>query len=218
MLIPKNEVTQQGMCDIVLRLQQGHNALEHIHEGHPTYLPLYYVFLFPYGKLGWHEGLIHLAYGNEPQKRLSQRDFYAFQSFPWRNEFSTILHGRRLFQQFLVDAWASIEQNTLWFLWHNQDTISADLYQGIRDAIENDLDGNLNLNNLGKRIILPATFIGSAQNMFELFQDSMAITRYYHHANIFGTMTANPKWQEVVENLLLGQTPVDQLDLIACVF
>jgi hypothetical protein len=54
--------------------------------------------------------------------------------------------------------------------------------------------------------------------MFELFQDSMAITRYYHHANIFGTMTANPKWQEVVENLLLGQTPVDQLDLIACVF
>ena len=52
--------------------------------------------------------------------------------------------------------------------------------------------------------------------MFELFQDSMAITRYHHHPNIFGIMTANLKWQDVVE--FSGQIPANQLDLIACVF
>jgi hypothetical protein len=89
--------------------------LERINEGHPAYLPLHYVLLFSYGELGWHEGLIHITHGNEHKKRLSQQDFYAFQSFSQKNEFSTILHGGRLFQQFLVDAWASTEQNTLRF-------------------------------------------------------------------------------------------------------
>ena len=66
--IPENEVTQQGMRDIILRLQQGHNALECIHEGHPTYLLLHSVLLFSYGELGWHEGLIHVVHGNEHKK------------------------------------------------------------------------------------------------------------------------------------------------------
>jgi hypothetical protein len=54
--------------------------------------------------------------------------------------------------------------------------------------------------------------------MFELFQDSMAITRYHHHPNLFRTMTANLQWQEVVENMFSGQTPTNQPDFIACVF
>ena len=71
------------------------------------------------------------------------------------------------------------------------------------------MDGNLHLNNLGKCIILPATFIGSTKNIFELFQDSIAITRYHHHPDIFGTLTANSNWREVVKNLYPDQTPVD---------
>jgi hypothetical protein len=56
--------------------------------------------------------------------------------------------------------WASIEQNTLWFMQHNQDSIYVDLYQGIKDEVKNDTNGNLSFNNLEKRIILFTTFIG----------------------------------------------------------
>jgi hypothetical protein len=43
---------------------------------------------------------------------------------------------------------------------HNQDSIYVDLYQGIKDEVKNDTNGNLSFNNLEKRIILFTTFIG----------------------------------------------------------
>ena len=54
--------------------------------------------------------------------------------------------------------------------------------------------------------------------MFEIFQDSMAITRYYQHPDIFLTMTANPNWPEIKEALLPNQKPIDRPDLVARVF
>ena len=42
--------------------------------------------------------------------------------------------------------------------------------------------------------------------------------RYYHGADLFLTATANPNWKEIKENLLPGQTPSDQPDLIVHVF
>lgn len=54
--------------------------------------------------------------------------------------------------------------------------------------------------------------------MFEIFQDSMAITRYNKHPDIFLTMTANPKWPEITSALLPHQSPIDRPDLIARVF
>ena len=54
--------------------------------------------------------------------------------------------------------------------------------------------------------------------MFEIFQDSMAITRFYQHADIFLTMTANPNWPEIREALLPNQKAIDRPDIIARVF
>ena len=54
--------------------------------------------------------------------------------------------------------------------------------------------------------------------MFEIFQDSMAITRYYQHPDIFLTMTANPNWPEIIEALLPNQKSIDRPDLVARVF
>ncbi|CAG8667881.1 9634_t:CDS:1, partial [Diversispora eburnea] len=49
--------------------------------------------------------------------------FYSFRLFPCHNEFSTILYGEKLLQEFMVDAWAVTEQNRLRFLRMNQDTL-----------------------------------------------------------------------------------------------
>ena len=54
--------------------------------------------------------------------------------------------------------------------------------------------------------------------MFEIFQDSMAITRYYQLPDIFLTMTANPNWPEITLALLPHQKPIDRPDLISRVF
>ena len=54
--------------------------------------------------------------------------------------------------------------------------------------------------------------------MMENFQNSLAISRRYGVADLFITMTNNPKWPEILNALLPGQTPTDRLDLVSHVF
>uniref|UniRef100_A0A914Z2E1 Helitron helicase-like domain-containing protein n=1 Tax=Panagrolaimus superbus TaxID=310955 RepID=A0A914Z2E1_9BILA len=54
--------------------------------------------------------------------------------------------------------------------------------------------------------------------MEQLYQDAMAIVRRFGKPDLFITMTCNPNWKEILENLLEGQTPADRPDLVARVF
>ena len=64
--------------------------------------------------------------------------------------------------------------------------------------------------------------------MQQLFQDSMAICRFYRKPDIFLTMTANPNWPEITEQLLQDdpvpgqaqsrQTTADRPDIVAWAF
>ena len=71
---------------------------------------------------------------------------------------------------------------------------------------------------MGQRRILPSSFAGSERHMNQLFQDSMAICRRFHKPDIFLTMTANPKWPEITQNLFPGQTASDRPDIVSRVF
>ena len=46
----------------------------------------------------------------------------------------------------------------------------------------------------------------------------MAIVRHFGRPTLFITFTANPKWKEIVDELLSGQNAVDRLDLVGRVF
>ena len=46
-----------------------------------------------------------------------------------------LLLSGRLLQQFVVDTFVKIETMRLWYLRDHQDTIRADLYQGLQDAV-----------------------------------------------------------------------------------
>ncbi|XP_071578031.1 uncharacterized protein [Temnothorax nylanderi] len=59
---------------------------------------------------------------------------------------------------------------------------------------------------------------GSPRNMLQHYQDAMAIVRKYGKPDIFITMTCNPNWREIRENLLPGQQPADRPDICARVF
>ncbi|KAG5565923.1 hypothetical protein RHGRI_001745 [Rhododendron griersonianum] len=214
-VIPGDGSKASGMRDIVLHLR-GDNQLMQINECHPVYLPLHYVLLFPHGELGWEPKMKQWDVKNNQLAavRLTQMDFYSYRLFERHTEYSTILRGGKLFQEFLVDAWAATEQNRLTYYNLNQARLCSSLYQDLTDIGP---DG-LNPDQVGQRFILPSSFTGSPRHMFEIFQDSMAITRYNHHPDIFLTITANPKWPEITSALLPHQTAVDRPDLVSCVF
>ncbi|CAG8596297.1 26066_t:CDS:2, partial [Gigaspora rosea] len=112
--------------------------------------------------------------------RLTQMDFYSFRLFSCHAEFSTILRDRKLFQEFLVDTWASTEQNRLRYLRNNQATLRADMYQGLADTIGSTTNEEINLANLGQRIILPSTHLESSRyisNTSQL-QNTISLPKY----------------------------------------
>lgn len=54
--------------------------------------------------------------------------------------------------------------------------------------------------------------------MQKLYQDSIAGVRCYGQPSLYITFTANPKWEEIGNELLPNQTAVDRPDLVAHVF
>ena len=129
------------------------------------------------------------------------------------DEFNPILLGRRLFQQWIVDSYVKIEKDRIQFCKDHQKELRADSYQGLHDYIQNsanDMNGQV-----GKTIILPSTFIGAPRYMQQCYQDSMAIVNDKGKPDIFFTMTCNPKWPEIQENLLSGQQASDRPDIVA---
>jgi len=68
---------------------------------------------------------------------------------------------------------------------------------------------------LGRKLILPFSHVGSPRFMTQLFQDVMAICRHFHKPDLFLTMTANPKWPEIIHSLFPGQTATDRPDIVS---
>ena len=153
---------------------------------------------------------------------VTARCYYAYRLHQRAGSSLAIFYAGRLFQQFVVDAWATTEQSALEWIRHNQTKLRADLYKTALRNIEDDVGPD----DRGDRIILPSSHLGSPRHMFQLFQDSMAICRHYRKPDLFITMTANPQWPEIHEALLKfaggdvsrKQKPEDRPDIIARVF
>src|SRR5207302_6082726 len=109
---------------------------------------------------------------------------------------------------------AKIEQNRLNYLKLNQLILRIEMYQGAIDAIHT---GDTS-NNIGHRIILPSSFTSGSCQMYQLYQDAMAIVSYFGKPDLFITFTCNPKWPEITRELLPHQTAADKPDLTARVF
>ena len=219
MILPE-EYGSRGFRDIVLAQRINgdapHRGFSIINPNHPSYLPLHYVLLFPFGEPGWHWArTLNNVDNNRQNLRLPQRAFYRFRLHPRCDEPSTILRAEKLFQQFVVDAWAICDQNKLCWLRSHQASIRSDLYHGLADVMER---GDINLEEVGRRIVLPSSYVGGDRFMQQLYQDSMALVRHFGRPSLFITFTANPKWDEVKQELLPGQSAADGPDLVTRVF
>ena len=130
--------------------------------------------------------------------------------------FSTIHLSRLLFQQYLVDAVTKIEGNELTYIRTHQSKLRVESYQGLMDHIGRRAQAEDA--NIGHVVILPSCFEGSERNMYQHYQDAMTIVTKYGKPDIFLTFTANPKWPEILENLLPHQSASDRPDLVSRVF
>lgn len=180
--------------DIILATRDNQQITPHlqrIHSDHPAYMPLHYVLLFPHGDLGFHWALrLHNIDGSEQQKRLSQHAFYRYHLYLRGGQPSNLFLAGRLFQQYIVDAWACCDQNKLQWMRKHQAAFRSDLYNGLSDII---IRSDVDVSTLGRRIILPSSYVGGDRYMMQLFQDSMAIVRQFGRPTLFITFTANPR-------------------------
>ena len=115
----------------------------------------------------------------------------------------------------MVDQYAKWESNNLRWQRENQQELRYETVSGLQDIISyQDADAN----RIGKKIILSSSFTGSVRYMQQLYQDSIAIVREFGKPSLFVTVTCNPNWPEITNELLPNQQPNDRPDLVARVF
>ena len=91
-------------------------------------------------------------------KQLSQCQYYQFRLHTRLQEPATLFQAEQLFQQYIVDAFAVVDQVKLEWICMYQVQICADLYNTLADAIVRD---EVDASALGRRIVLISSFLGS---------------------------------------------------------
>ncbi|XP_019200247.1 PREDICTED: uncharacterized protein LOC109193874 [Ipomoea nil] len=103
--------TSIGERDIIVQSKGGH--LQRISELNPSYLPLQYPILFPYGEDGYREDISFADVlgkrSSGGRQRISPREFFCYRIQSRLSAPSTILFAKRLFQQFVVDGYTMVE-------------------------------------------------------------------------------------------------------------
>ncbi|CAN1725750.1 ATP-dependent DNA helicase pif1 [Linum perenne] len=151
-------------------------ALIRITVYHPSLMALQYPLLFPYGEDGWRSDIEVCSRTTDDDsdgKMLTQCDFYAYRLQTRLGEGHTLLLSGKVFQQYVVNAYALIEAERLEWIRDNQRKLRVNYYNGL----------------MGKHIILSSTHTGSPRYKFENFQDAMAICRWGGYPDLFLTFT-----------------------------
>ncbi|PKU86419.1 hypothetical protein MA16_Dca025242 [Dendrobium catenatum] len=191
--------------DIILTSHSGtYRKIKHYFG---CYDPLQYPILFPNGEVGWHQ--------KSSKKRVSCREYYSYKLQIRENDKSVILYAGRLLHQYVVDMYVKIETSRLDFFRQNQQTIRSDLYKGIIDSVA---AGETLTNNTGQKVILPPSFIGGPRDMRRRYLDAMALCQRFGKPDLFITMTCNPDWKEIQNELKPGQMAQDRPDLTTRIF
>jgi len=190
-LIIRDGNVEYDKRDIIIQQRSG--KLQHISELNPSYLSLQYPMLFPFGEDGYHVGILRkgelIVSQSEQKKRtkINMREWFAYRLQERKDEFSTILFGRKLLQQFIVDGYSMVESGRLYYVRNNQGNLRSETYKNIKKANE---DGISDVSSVGKRVILLSSFTAGARYMMQNYLDVMALCRTYGHSDLFLTLLA----------------------------
>ncbi|TXG69924.1 hypothetical protein EZV62_004859 [Acer yangbiense] len=176
-------------------------------------------FVIPYGEDGYRDDVkLKLSGSSKDNGRtnVSMREFVSFRLQNRDEESQLLFQSRKLFQQFIVDAYTMIEAERLNFIRFNQPQLRADLYKDVNDALNR---GEKEPSATGKRIILPSSFTGGPRYMSENCKDAFGICRWAGYPSLFITITCNPRWPEIMRFVKKrGLKPEDHPDILCRVF
>ena len=90
--------------------------------------PMVYPLFFPRGDAGWHNQLVH-----NPERATLIRNHVTLPQYynyklSVRQFFSSLFYGKKLFQQYAVDAYVKIEGQRLAFIRNNQNKLKSGQY------------------------------------------------------------------------------------------
>ena len=197
--------------------------------------PLCYPLLFPYGEKGW---------GNENRKQYKFNDYILHrfllperdsdgdlllmptQSTPPRLiPFSRFQLMFRLGQTYLVDMISRIIDYRLQFNKFTQYTLFG---QSRPEALNDEVDGDQeeeiayeekqDPDSMEKNTFLSQSFNGSRRHLLALAQSAICLVTEFGRPTLFVTFTCNPRWSEIKEMLLEGETAYDRADITNKVF
>ncbi|XP_074306096.1 uncharacterized protein LOC141641325 [Silene latifolia] len=126
-----------------------------------------------------------------------------------------LLKVGRCLQQYIVDMYVKVENTRLDYFRKNQETIRAELYQGILDTVD---AGESCGANVGRRVILPPTYICGPRDLKKRYLNAMSLVHEYGKPDLFVTMTCNVNWPEIKEQLGPGEEAQNRPDIVVRVF
>ncbi|XP_065673376.1 uncharacterized protein LOC136090533 [Hydra vulgaris] len=119
--------------------------------------PMVYPLFFPRGDAGWHNQLVH----NPERATLVTNHVTLSQYYNYklsvRQFFSSLVYGKKLFQQYAVDAYVKIEGQRLGFIRSNQNKQRSEQYDVLHERVNN-LENNHNVRP-GRIVVLPLTYV-----------------------------------------------------------
>ncbi|GJU86867.1 ATP-dependent DNA helicase PIF1-like protein [Tanacetum coccineum] len=105
-----------------------------------------------------------------------------------------MLNGRRLFQQFVIDAYTMIESEILSFNRKNDKDMRSETYSKLATLAQNK-DSGVKLR--GKNVVLNSAFTGSPRYMMQNYLDAITLCKFCGYPDLFITFTCNPNWPEI---------------------
>lgn len=196
-LITKPEKLSKKLRAVRMKSRKPENESSlytHIPEKFGYYDALSYPVYIPKGDLTWSHHGIKREKQFKTKPCVTAREYYSYVLQQRVGVFNQFFHGRRLFQQYLLDMWAKIHQFELLWINKHQKDVRADLYTGVVDAAHTN-----NLKNIGKKIILPSAHTTSPRWYFERYQDALHIVYRKGLPSLFITFTCNDEWDEIKE-------------------
>ncbi|RAL48781.1 hypothetical protein DM860_001101 [Cuscuta australis] len=150
--------------------------------------------------------------GLQKKNKVSSREYYAYklQMRPLNETF--LLHTGRLLQQFVVDMYVKLETQRLDYFRQKQTNQRTSTLNDLEQSIEMGIQFGA---DVGKRIVLPVTFICGPRNMRRRYMDAMALVQRFGKPDLFLTITCDPNWPEIKESLRYADEVQNRPDLIA---
>ena len=184
--------------------------LQIIHDCHPLYDLIRYLFFFPDGGEGWHPAQRNINGG-----KISLSKYYKFllHERPEQNHRITgnsILQGQKLMMEFVVMAYIREQEQNLRLVRQNQKKLRAETYKSLCEHVE---AGNEQGKNHGRRVILPKSFYGSVRWYQQKNYESLAIARTRGKPHLFITTTCNPNHPSVLKVIPCGVSLANRPDM-----